>query len=69
MDKGPIAAMHGSPWRYDTHVPIIFAGPGIEPARVSRRVGTIDVAVTLSNFLGITVPSGASGNVLDEVMR
>ena len=26
FDKGPIAAMHGSPWRYDTHVPIIFVG-------------------------------------------
>ncbi len=69
MDKGPIAAMHGSPWRYDTHVPIIFAGPGIEPAKVGRRVGTIDVAVTLSNILGITAPSGASGIVLDEVTR
>jgi len=26
-EKGPVAAMHGSPWRYDTHVPIIFMGP------------------------------------------
>ena len=69
MDKGPIAAMHGSPWRYDTHVPIIFVGPGIEPAKVGRSVCTIDVAVTLSNFLGISAPSGASGNVLDEVTR
>ena len=69
MDKGPVAAMHGSPWRYDSHVPIIFAGPGIESAKISRRVGTIDVAVTLSNLLGTTVPSGASGTVLIEVKR
>ena len=28
-----VASTHGSPWRYDTHVPIVFAGPGIEPRR------------------------------------
>ncbi|MEH6836794.1 MULTISPECIES: alkaline phosphatase family protein [Falsihalocynthiibacter] len=69
LDPGAVAAMHGSPWRYDTHVPILFEGPGIEPARISRRVGTIDVAVTLSNFFGTTMPSGASGSVLSEVFR
>ena len=26
FDKGPVAGMHGSPWNYDTHVPVIFAG-------------------------------------------
>ncbi|MBC6441450.1 MAG: hypothetical protein GDA49_13825 [Rhodospirillales bacterium] len=46
MDEGPITVMHGSPWRYDTHVPIISAGPGIEPTSVSRKVGTIDIAPT-----------------------
>lgn len=65
---GPIAVMHGSPWNYDTHVPIIFAGPGIEPQRVSRKVATVDVAVTLADIMGTTQPSGASGNVLREVV-
>lgn len=69
LEKGPIVVMHGSPWRYDTHVPIIFAGPGIEPAKVHRRVATTDVAVTLSSMFGTTQPSGASGRVLVEVLR
>ena len=38
FDKGPVAVMHGSPWRYDTHVPIVFAGPGIPTRRVHRHV-------------------------------
>lgn len=67
LEGGPIAVMHGSPWRYDSHVPILFSGPGIEPAKVSRRVATVDVAVTLSNILGTTQPSGAAGRVLPEV--
>ncbi len=69
LDPGAIAVMHGSPWRYDTHVPILFSGPGIEAAKVARRVGTVDVAVTLSEFFGTTMPSGASGSALSEVFR
>ncbi|MEM7025803.1 MAG: hypothetical protein AAF637_24960 [Pseudomonadota bacterium] len=65
--KGPIAVMHGLPWRYDTHVPIIFAGPGIPNLRVDRPVATTDVAVTLSNLFGVSQPSAASGSVLAEI--
>lgn len=67
--EGPISVMHGSPWRYDTHVPVIFAGPGIEPGVVSRQIETVDVAVTLAAMFGTTMPSGAAGVVLDEVMK
>jgi predicted AlkP superfamily pyrophosphatase or phosphodiesterase len=69
FDKGAVAAMHGSPWKYDTHVPIVFMGHTISPARIGRRVSTVDVAVTLSNMFATTVPSGASGLVLDEVVQ
>lgn len=69
LDPGPIAVMHGSPWRYDTHVPVIFAGPGIKPMQTGRYIGTTDVAVTLANIFGTTQPSGASGEVLSEVLR
>lgn len=65
---GPVAAMHGSPWKYDTHVPVIFSGPGIKPAVVSRQVETVDVSVTLAAMFGTTMPSGASGQVLREVL-
>ena len=69
FDEGPIAAMHGSPWRYDTHVPIIFSGPGIEAQTVHRRVHPVDVAPTLSAFLGMTPPASAQGSALGEVLR
>ncbi len=69
LDPGPIAVMHGSPWRYDTHVPIIFAGPGIKPKLVSERVATTDIAVTLADIFATTQPSGASGTVLRDVVE
>ncbi len=63
-----VAVVHGSPWRYDTYVPIFFAGYGIKPQTVSRRVHTVDVAITLATVVGTKPPSGAAGEVLLEVL-
>jgi predicted AlkP superfamily pyrophosphatase or phosphodiesterase len=63
-----VAATHGSPWRYDTHVPIIFSSPGIEPARFSRPVTPYDIAATLAARLGTKPPSAAIGEPLPEIM-
>jgi predicted AlkP superfamily pyrophosphatase or phosphodiesterase len=68
FDEGPIAAMHGSPWRYDTHVPIMFAGPGIAAKTVNRLAHPVDVAPTISAFLGMTPPASAQGSTLMEVL-
>ncbi len=68
FDKGPVAAMHGSPWRYDTHVPIIFAGAGISGRVVHRLVHPVDVAPTLSALLGMTAPGAARGTILVEAL-
>lgn len=63
-----VAATHGSPWNYDTFVPIFFAGAGIDSQRVSRAVTPYDIAPTLSAWLGIKAPSGAVGKPLPEVL-
>ncbi len=64
FEKGPIGVMHGSPWNYDTHVPIIFAGVGIAPRTVHRLVHPVDVAPTIANYLGISPPASSVGMVL-----
>ena len=64
MDGLSVTVTHGSPWRYDTFVPIFFAGYGIKHQTVSRRVHTVDVAITLSTLVGTSPPSGAAGEVL-----
>jgi hypothetical protein len=69
FERGPVAAMHGSPWGYDTHVPVIFVGPGIDAARVTRLVHPIDVAPTLSALLNMSPPAAAQGTVLVEVVN
>jgi len=69
MEGLTVASTHGSPWRYDTYVPIVFAGSGLTAQTVDRRVQTVDVAVTLSAYMDIKPPSGAVGIPLTEVLE
>jgi len=69
FDGLTVASTHGSPWNYDTYVPIVFAGAGLTAQIVDRAVQTIDVAVTLSAYMGIKPPSGAAGTSLVEVLE
>jgi len=55
---------HGSPYRYDTWVPIVFAGPGIQPGVHDEYVRTVDIAPTLAALLGITPPANVDGENL-----
>jgi arylsulfatase A-like enzyme len=68
MDGIAIAVMHGTPWRNDTFVPIIFAGAGIATATVSRLVHPSDVAPTLAAPVGKKSPSAAIGQPLEEAL-
>ncbi|MDH3691848.1 MAG: alkaline phosphatase family protein [Gammaproteobacteria bacterium] len=67
FDGLTVAATHGSPWHYDTYVPIVFAGAGLTAEKVTRKVYTVDIAPTLSAYMGIKPPSGAVGEVLAEL--
>ena len=68
MGIGSIAAIHGSPWVYDTFVPIFFAGHGVPARVIGRRVTPSDIASTLAAYLGVKYPSGSVGTVLGEVL-
>lgn len=67
MGLGSIAAIHGSPWVYDTYVPIFFAGHHVPAQTITRRVAPSDIAPTIAAYLNIKYPSGSIGNPLEEV--
>ncbi len=69
FDGLKVTTTHGSPWRYDTFVPVIFAGAGLSPAKNSRAITPYDIAPTLAAYLGVKTPSGAIGNPLAEVLK
>lgn len=65
----PTGTTHGSPYRYDTHVPVIFYGAGILAGRVEREVHTVDVVPTLAKFLSYDFPQRVEGAPLAEVLK
>jgi len=60
---------HGTPFNYDSQVPLVLMGPGIKPGRYHRRAAVNDVAPTLATLLEVALPAGAVGRVLDEALR
>ena len=59
---------HGSPWNYDTQIPVIFFGKGIKRGEVLRRTSITDIAPTISAILGMALPNAADGRVVPEVV-
>jgi len=66
---GSSGTSHGTPYNYDTHVPLVLMGPGIKPGRYHHRAAVNDIAPTVATLLEVEVPSGAMGRVLDEALR
>ena len=56
---------HGSPYRYDTHVPILAWGPAWwGQGEVTQPVAVADIAPTLAHFLRLPAPKQSQGQVL-----
>ena len=66
---GPYITTHGSPYAYDTHVPILIAGPGIRAGIWADPVSPADIAPTLCALLGIELPSACDGTILKSALR
>jgi predicted AlkP superfamily pyrophosphatase or phosphodiesterase len=60
---------HGSPYAYDSNVPVILWGPYFSSGRYLSPASPADIAPTLASVLHITRPSGAIGRVLTEALR
>tara|TARA_R110002073_G_scaffold233329_1_gene394506 strand:+ start:7020 stop:8672 length:1653 start_codon:yes stop_codon:yes gene_type:complete len=52
---------HGSGMSYDTHVPLLFYGNGINKGSTVERTDIVDIAPTISSLLGISFPNGNIG--------
>jgi predicted AlkP superfamily pyrophosphatase or phosphodiesterase len=55
---------HGTPYSYDTHVPLIFFGHKIRKGLSHEDVFIDDIAPTISSLLGIEFPSACTGRTL-----
>jgi predicted AlkP superfamily pyrophosphatase or phosphodiesterase len=56
---------HGSPYPYDTNVPILMYGPRwMQHSRVESRVDVVDIAPTVARLLGVPAPAASEGKPL-----
>jgi predicted AlkP superfamily pyrophosphatase or phosphodiesterase len=60
---------HGTPWNYDTQVPLIFWGSAFKPGFYSHACQPVDLAATLAALLGLTQPSGSQGTPLTFALK
>lgn len=60
---------HGSPYSYDTHVPLLFYGNGIKHGESVNLIDITDIAPTISALLDISFPNAAIGKVINEVLE
>lgn len=60
---------HGTGLNYDTHVPMLFYGKGIKKGESLKKTTITDIAPTMSALLGISFPSGSTGQPLEFVLE
>lgn len=61
---------HGSPWDYDSRVPLVFYGPGQVAPGVHRGTGAqpYDIPATLAAAVGVPPPPDSVGRAWTEVL-
>lgn len=69
LSYGRQGTSHGSGYSYDTHVPILFYGNGIQQGSSSKRYEIVDIAPTIANLLQIEAPNSTTGKVISEVLE
>jgi predicted AlkP superfamily pyrophosphatase or phosphodiesterase len=69
IQYGTTGSTHGSPYNYDTHVPLLFFGKGIKKGATVAPTEITDIAPTISAMLGIAFPNGSTGKPISEVLE
>ncbi|MDA0678276.1 MAG: alkaline phosphatase family protein, partial [Bacteroidetes bacterium] len=69
ISYGKTGSTHGSAMIYDTHVPLLFFGKGIEHGSTAERTEIPDIAPTLAVLLGIGMPNGTTGTPIEDLLE
>jgi predicted AlkP superfamily pyrophosphatase or phosphodiesterase len=68
--SGDSGATHGTPYAYDTNVPLLLmGGRWIRPGVQAQYTEVVDIAPTLAQILRLRPPAAAEGRVLTEALR
>ena len=62
-------SQHGSGFSYDTHVPMMFYGKGINNGSSNTFIPIVDIAPTIANLLQIEFPNGTTGKIIEKALK
>ncbi len=60
---------HGSPYNYDTHIPLIFYGWKVANGSYLPEVNITDIAPTIAHLLNIQAPNGCNGKPIPVPLK
>jgi len=60
---------HGSPWSYDTHVPLVVYGAGILPGIRTFKTTPLTIASILAIAAGVNPPTGATAPIPEGIFN
>jgi hypothetical protein len=63
--KSEMGTTHGSPYTYDTHIPLLFFGWKVPKGSSTADASITDIAPTVSAMLQIQEPNASTGKVLN----
>jgi arylsulfatase A-like enzyme len=66
---GTTGTTHGLWNPYDAHIPLLWYGWGIKPGKTNKEVYMTDIAPTVAALLHIQMPSGSTGQPIEEVLK
>ncbi|MGK4568854.1 alkaline phosphatase PafA [Flavobacterium sp. 3HN19-14] len=69
IEYGTTGTSHGTPYSYDTHVPLLFYGWHIKPGESYNRKVITQIAPTIAQKIKITFPNGTEASVLEEILN
>ena len=62
--RSPYGTSHGTPYDYDTKVPLVFSKKGRQKKRINFKTKTVDIAPTIANLIGIRIVDDTDGKIL-----
>lgn len=69
MSGYPSGTSHGTPYSYDTHVPVCFYGSQFKPGRYADEFYITDIAPTLSAALRVEQPAASVGKPFVKALK
>ncbi|MFN8355588.1 MAG: alkaline phosphatase PafA [Spirosomataceae bacterium] len=60
---------HGTPYNYDTHVPLLWYGWKVPKGQTATRTAIADIAPTLADLLSILEPNGCIGKPVVDLTK